>query len=72
MDTKAILKQIDDEIARLKQVKALLGKTGSIPVVSAAAKQVKPLKKRKISAAGRARIAEAQRKRWAAQKKALK
>lgn len=58
-----ILSSIDLEIEKLKQARALLSdlsKTnGASPVH----------KRRKMSAASRKKIAEAQRKRWAAQKK---
>jgi hypothetical protein len=64
MTLHKILASIDDEIARLKQVRALLSSYGakktSTPVVP---------KKRKMSAAARKRIGDAQRKRWAAKKK---
>ncbi|HXB74067.1 MAG TPA: hypothetical protein VNY05_37860 [Candidatus Acidoferrales bacterium] len=53
--------QIDDIHARMAEIRAALGvKT---PRKAGAASADKP--KRKISAAGRARIAAAQRKRWA-------
>jgi len=72
METNQILLEINSEIQRLEQVKALLTgnsfhRTAGRPAASSAAP-----KKRHISAAGRARIAEAQRKRWAKQKKAAK
>ena len=75
MRLATILSEIDIEIAKLKQVRALLnGETKSArkpgrPKNEVAA--VKTAKKTKgISAEGRARIAAAQRKRWAAAKKA--
>ncbi|HVU48140.1 MAG TPA: hypothetical protein VHD85_18575 [Terracidiphilus sp.] len=70
MAIESIIAQIDSEIARLTQVRALLanmGTTGSSK--SKAAKTLaKPRKKRVLSAEARKRIADAQRKRWAAQK----
>jgi hypothetical protein len=66
-----ILAEIDQQIAKLQQAKALL--SGSAP--APAAKRGRPAgtkyaaaprKRRKLSAAGRKAIAEAQRKRWAA------
>jgi hypothetical protein len=66
-----ILAQIDSEIARLQQARKLLSsiETGSTTAGRKAGKTAaKPAKKRKISAEGRRRIAEAQRKRWAAQR----
>ena len=59
MDLDAIAQNIDAEISRLKKVRALL--TG----------HTAPLKRGKrstMSAEGRARIAAAQRKRWAKKK----
>jgi translation initiation factor 2 gamma subunit (eIF-2gamma) len=72
MATDSILAQIDSEIARLQQARKLLANIGTATksagrnAVKAAT--AKPAKKRKISAEGRKRIAEAQRKRWAAQR----
>jgi len=70
-----ILSQIDREIAQLQQARALLGggtastsKKGKIAAASAAKKTVK--KKRNLTPEGRKRIAEAVKRRWAAQKKA--
>lgn len=68
----AILKQIDAELSALLKARAILtdskapGKRGR-PKGSAVAKSAK---KRTMSPEGRARVAEAQRRRWAAQKKA--
>jgi hypothetical protein len=64
MDTTQLLSTIDSEIARLKEARALLaGQDGYRP---------KPKSKRRgprfLSAEARARIAAAQRKRWAKQK----
>jgi hypothetical protein len=82
MNVTSLLSAIETEIARLKQARALLASDqpykrrgrppGSVNKKSAASQGptlVAP-KKRTMSAAGRKRIAEAQRKRWAAQKKA--
>jgi hypothetical protein len=71
-----VLSSVDEEIDRLKQVRALLlgGGTGvenGRSAVSEASKLKTP-KKRVLSAEARERIAAAQRKRWAAQKKAAK
>ena len=60
MNTDAIMQNIDAEISRLEQIRALL------------AGHTAPLKRRKrstMSAEGRERIAAAQRKRWAAKKR---
>ena len=64
MTIKSILSSIDSEIARLKQVRALLSTDGTKKTASAAPVR----KKRKMSAAARKRIGDAQRKRWAKQK----
>ena len=77
MAIEDILAQIDSEIARLKQARKLLATIGSTPTkagrtATKAAAKAKPRKKRKISAEGLKRIAEAQRKRWAAQRAKVK
>jgi len=80
---KDIVSAIDAEIARLKQVKALLSASGAFvakrkpgrpaKVASIEAPKVqKARKRRKMSAEGRERIRQAQIKRWAAQKSASK
>jgi hypothetical protein len=66
METTQILAQIDSEIERLQQVKALLAGTSN----GRFAKTAGPRKKRHLSAEARERIAAAQRKRWAKLKKA--
>ena len=83
MALKEVIALIDTEIAALKQARTLLG-TGSAVTVAKrkpgrppkvqpdTAKAPKRKKKRNLSPEGRARIAEAARKRWAAQKKAAK
>jgi hypothetical protein len=69
-----ILAQIDAEIARLTQARSLLANRGSVAVAVAEPKTTKsPVKtgrrkKRVLSPEARKRIADAQRKRWAAQK----
>jgi hypothetical protein len=61
--------KIKDRIAQLeKQLSTLLGASAPSPKVPAA----KPVKKRKMSAAGRARIVAAQKARWAKIKAAKK
>lgn len=75
MPIDAIVAQIDAEIALLRQVRELLSGDGpgkraqGIPAKRTSA-TAKPAKRRKrhLSPEARARIAEAQRKRWAAQK----
>jgi hypothetical protein len=72
MSMESILAEIDAEIARLTQVRSLLAGSRSTSSSSSASKATKgPSKRRKkrvLSADARKRIAEAQRKRWAAQK----
>ena len=68
MNTTQILIQIHEEIARLQQVKLILT-GGSISTPKRGRPAATP-KKRTLSPEARARIAAAQKKRWAAQKKA--
>jgi secreted Zn-dependent insulinase-like peptidase len=71
MTIDSILSQLDSEIARLTQVRSLLAnsaKTSSKFAVGKIKTQAKRRKKRVLSAEARKRIADAQRKRWAAQK----
>jgi hypothetical protein len=83
MTIDSILAQIDAEIAKLTQVRSLLASTGKVAATvteritkkaTTAAKSElvvktgKTKKRRKLSAEARKRIAEAQRKRWAALK----
>jgi hypothetical protein len=68
---ESILAQIDAEIARLTQVRSLLAASGKISGKLSAAKPAvagKRRKKRVLSPEARKRIADAQRRRWAAQK----
>jgi hypothetical protein len=73
MDTTPIIQFIDAEIARLEQAKILLNghatpaKRGR-PIGSKATPAAGPVR-RKISPEGRARIAAAQRARWAKAKR---
>jgi hypothetical protein len=69
MDTAEIIQAIDTEIARLEQARTLLNGNNTTtrrgrPVSSKPVTTLKP-KRRKMSAEGRARIAAAQRARWA-------
>ena len=72
MANDSIITQIDAEIARLKQARELLARTGQVAdkVTSRKVKKVasKARKKHVLSAEARKRIADAQRRRWAAQK----
>jgi hypothetical protein len=65
MTIDKILASIDSEIAQLRQARALLFGEGTKETTTHSGP-----KKRKMSAAARKRIGDAQRKRWAAQKKA--
>ena len=65
MGTTGILAAINEEIERLQQVKNLLGG-------SSVGNGLAVRKKRVLSPEGRRRIAEAQRKRWTAQKQGAK
>jgi hypothetical protein len=58
-----ILKQIDHEINQLKQARALLDGTRTLPASRNAAR------KRTLTPEGRRRIVEAVKRRWAAQRK---
>jgi hypothetical protein len=76
MAIDSILTQIDAEIARLKQVRSLLANTGKVATKvierktrkAPAKPRAKVKKTRVLSPEARKRIADAQRKRWAAQK----
>jgi hypothetical protein len=65
-----ILNAIDEELARLRQARAILQESGTVPagktattLASSLPPKTKP--RRKLSAKARHAIAEAQRKRWA-------
>lgn len=73
MTIDSILTEIDAEIARLTEVKRLLGGAGagstkSVTKSTGAKSAVKGRKRRVLSPEARKRIADAQRRRWAAQK----
>ena len=71
MSIESILSEIDAEIAHLTHVRNLLATAGTVsvkPAKSAPAKSGKQVKRRVLSADARKRIADAQRRRWAAQK----
>jgi hypothetical protein len=73
MAIDSILAQIDEEIAKLTQIRDLLSsgfptkKSGGLKVKKASEK-AKTKKRRVLSPEARKRIADAQRKRWATQK----
>ena len=69
MEMKGILAEIDAEIQKLEQVRAILaGKDGHNETTAASAGR----KKRRLSPEARARIAAAQKARWAKIKRASK
>jgi hypothetical protein len=70
MNRLEIIKSLDEEIARLYHVRDLLKGTQKLkPALTKMADLAQPPRKRTISAAGRRRIAEAQKRRWAKQKR---
>jgi hypothetical protein len=71
MDTQKLITAIDAEISRLQQVKLLLSGTARTRHINLPAAG-KPTKRRKLSAAARAKIAAAQRARWAKFRKSAK
>jgi hypothetical protein len=79
MHTSEILTRINDEINLLQQVRSLLGgdgrgthhpRTTLATAFPFGSNGTAPRKRRKMSAAGRARIVAAQKARWAKVKKA--
>ena len=73
MAIESILAQIDEEIAKLTQIRAILSsgfsaKKAVEPKVKKAPEKGKVKKRRVLSPEARKSIADAQRKRWAAQK----
>jgi hypothetical protein len=73
MNRLEIIKALDEEIARLHSVRELLRGTQKLkPSIAELVSNGQPARKRVISAAGRRRIAEAQKRRWAKQKRKSK
>ena len=70
--SSVIVSLIDEEIATLQQVRSVLGSIKSNTPVTEPSASPSPKVKHKMSAEGRARIAAAQKKRWAATKKVAK
>ncbi|MFT4114103.1 hypothetical protein [Silvibacterium sp.] len=68
MNREQIIAALDEEIARLQQVKKLLQSTSGRSIDGSGA-AVKPASKRILSPEARQRIAAAQKRRWAKQKK---
>jgi hypothetical protein len=71
MTTESIIKALDHEISQLREVRRLLSGDGrSTPSRKTSKSQTNSRPKRTMSKEARERIAAAQRKRWAAQRKA--
>jgi hypothetical protein len=69
VDVKDILVEIDAEISRLQQARALLSGGAATKRGPAKGKSVTAPKKRKLTPEGRKRIADAMKRRWAERKK---
>ncbi len=69
MNSAAFLSAVKEEIARLQQIRNLLENDSTDPSTRNSTKAF-PAKRGGMTAEGRARVAEAQRKRWAAKKAA--
>lgn len=69
MSRENILSAIDEEISRLQQARELLQSSGGSKLVSGISGGDKPRRKRTLSPEARQRIAAAQKRRWAKQKK---
>jgi hypothetical protein len=76
MKLNEIVAALDDEISRLKKVRSLLAGTKGTVIHAATSfgfgVNGKTPRRKRLSAAARARIAAAQKRRWARQKKAAK
>ncbi len=74
MDHQNIIAAVEAEIARLSQVRELLAQNGKSVISAKVTKKaiVKQAKKRVMSPEARAKIAAAQKKRWAKSKRAAK
>jgi hypothetical protein len=68
MNREEIIAAIDDEIDRLHQVRKLLQNAGGSRILTTSAVTKTP-KKRVLSPEARQRIASAQKRRWAKQRK---
>lgn len=67
MSREQLIAAVDEEIARLEKVRELLQSDGASRALSSSFGN-RPRKKRVLSAEARARIAAAQKRRWAKQK----
>lgn len=70
MTREELIAAVDEEISRLEKVRALLQSTGGSRISTSSSFGNRPRKKRVLSAEARARIAAAQKRRWAKQKAA--
>ena len=70
MDTQAVIAEIDADIKKLRTARAAL--TGVVKASAVAASASKPRKRPRLSKEAQERIGAAQRKRWAAARKAVK
>ena len=70
MDVNTILASIDEEISRLTAVRQLLAGSETMTTSPKSAPAKPARKRRRLSAEARKKIADAQRARWAKQKKA--
>lgn len=69
MEVSKIVAELDREIARLKEARALLASVASTNRSSGKKKPAAKPRKRTMTAEGRRRIAEAMKKRWAERRK---
>jgi len=69
MDVNSIIASINEEIATLKSVRQLLSGSSTAKASSQSAPSKPGRKRRRLSAEARKKIADAQRLRWAKQKK---
>lgn len=77
MDSNRVIQEIDAEISRLQQARALLSGESTrrgpgrpkVAATNSAASGRATKRKRRLSPEGRKRIADAMRKRWAERKK---
>ena len=72
MNTKSLVAAIDEELSRLEQVRRILAGAAAAGRTANGANGAGGRRRPKLSAAGRARIAAAQRKRWAKRRKTAK
>lgn len=72
MDTQQLVAALDQEIALLSKVKSILTGRREVKSSPASASSVQKKAKRTLSPEARQRIADAQKKRWAAVRKAAK